>query len=144
MCEDNFIIEPSKPYSFRDDNLKEDFSSVKVTLEISTMRDDGKAILMNTDKSQEESEFLSNLSAWHSDTGLKSVDNFDSGYFEAIVNMREVAVPFIVKELKKGPTPLVHALDYIYNGEVEYEGYLPLEFVCKTWLEILKMKGISV
>lgn len=143
MPDSSYVFNHSLPYCFVDDALKEDFSSVKVALEISVMQGDNDICIVDTRKSQQESEFLSNLSAWNSATGLRSVDNYSSGYFDAIVKMKEDAVPFIFRELQKGPTPLVHALDYIYEGEVEYEGYLPLDFVCSIWLEILKQKGIS-
>ena len=143
MPDSSCVINHSLPYYFVDDALKEDFSSVNVALEISAMQGDNEICIVDTRKSQQESEFLSNLSAWNCATGLRSVDNYSSGYFDAIVKMKEDAVPFIFRELQKGPTPLVHALDYIYEGEVEYEGYLPLDFVCSIWLEILKQKGIS-
>lgn len=138
------IVERSNPFSFVDDALKEDFSRVSIQLEISTQVGQEDAISMDSRRIQNESEFLSNMWAWNQDTGLRSVDNYTSNYFDAIVDMKEDAVPFIYRELLKGPTPLVHALDRIYEGEVEYGGYLPLEFVCNVWLEILKKKGILV
>ena len=144
MPNSSYILGHSVPFAFVDDALKEDFSSVKVALEVSTEFGDNDVRILDTTKSQLESEFLSNLCAWNCSTGLRSVNNYSSGYFDAIVKMKEAAVPFIYRELQKGPTPLVHALDYIYEGEVEYEGYLPLDFVCTIWLEILKQKGISV
>lgn len=142
--EDFTVVEPSSPYMYIDDALKEDFSRISVRLEISTQEGDKEASHIDTCHAQKESEFTSNLWAWNIDSGLRSVDNFASSYFDAIVDMKEDAVPFIYKELIKGPTPLVHALDYIYKGEVEYGGYLPLDFICEVWLEILKKKGISV
>lgn len=138
------IVERSTPFSFVDDSLKEDFSRVSIQLEISTQIGQETAKTLDSKGIQNESEFLSNMWAWNQDTGLRSVDNYTSSYFDAIVDMKEDAVPYIYRELLKGPTPLVHALDRIYEGEVEYGGYLPLEFVCNVWLEILKKKGILV
>ena len=138
------IVKRSNPFSFADDALKEDFSRVCIQLEISTQVGQEDAISMDSRGIQNESEFLSNMWAWNQDTGLRSVDNYKSTYFDAIVDMKEDAVPYIYRELLKGPTPLVHALDRIYEGEVEYGGYLPLEFVCNVWLEILKKKGMLV
>ena len=138
------FVECSKPFSFADDALKEDFSRVRIQLEISTQTGEEAPVILDPKGIQNESEFLSNMWAWNQDTGLRSVDNFASSYFDAIVGMKEDAVPYIYRELLKGPTPLVHALDRIYEGEVEYGGYLPLEFVCNVWLEILKKKGIRV
>ena len=48
------------------------------------------------------------------------------------------AVPYIIEEMKKGPTPLVHALDLIFPGVVEYDGYVSLKDACDTWLSILQ------
>lgn len=144
MVNDSHSLSLTSPFCYKDDALKEDFSSIKVQVELSSQTGSSDATIVDTKKSQNESEFLMNYWAWNDGTNLRSVDNFSSSYFDAIVNMKEDAVPFIFKELKKGPTPLVHALDYIYAGEVEYEGYLPLDFVCNVWLGILKRKGISV
>lgn len=138
------IVERSNPFSFVDDALKEDFSRVSIQLEISTQIGQENAKTLDSKGIQNESEFLSNMWAWNQDTGLRSVDNFSSSYFEAIVEMKEDAVPYIYRELLKGPTPLVHALDLIYKDEVEYEGYLPLDFVCNIWLGLLKEKGITI
>lgn len=135
-------IKQSVPYSFQDDNLKEDFSRVSVKIMVTTS--DGVAVsTLDTRKEQEECEFFSNLAGWERDSSFRSMNNFESNYFDAIVEMKEDAVPYIFRELQKGPTPLVHALDKIYEGEMEYEGYIPLDFLCKVWLEILKRKGIS-
>lgn len=142
--QDTISIESSKPFAFSDDALKEDFSRISIKLEISTCEGSEIVQTIDTSKFQRESEFLANYCAWNLDTEMRSVDNFASSYFDAIVDMKEDAVPFILRELKKGPTPLVHALDRIYEGEVQYDGYLPLDFVCNVWLEILKSKGISV
>ncbi len=135
--------EVTHPYFFMDDLLKEDLSQVRVQVGISAQSGQDAPHTINVRGAQIESEFLSNLWAWNRDTEIRSVNNYDSSYFDAIVKMKEEAIPLIYRELLKGPTPLVHALDQIYEGEVEYHGYLPLEFVCMIWLEILKAKGIS-
>lgn len=142
---DDFInYAPVHPFTFVDDELKEDFNKVSVKISATFSTDNDDVFVIDTKKAQLESEFTSNYSYWNKESSTKSVDNFVSDYFDAIVKMKEDAVPYIYRELQKGPTPLVHALDKIYEGEVEYDGYLPLDFVCKVWLEILKTKGISV
>lgn len=133
-----------RPFSFVDDELKEELNRVSVKVSATLSSENDNVFIVDTKKTQVESEFISNYSYWNKESTIKSVDNFVSGYFDAIVNMKEDAVPYIYRELQKGPTPLVHALDIIYEGEVEYDGYLPLDFVCNVWLEILKTKGISV
>jgi hypothetical protein len=140
----DFNINQSAPFSFKDDELKEDFSRVSVKIGLTTSLGSDEVTTLDTRRNQEECEFVSNLAGWQRDSSFMSVNNFESSYFDAIVEMKEDAVPFIFRELQKGPTPLVHALDRIYEGEMEYMGYLPLDFVCKVWLEILKKKGINV
>lgn len=133
-----------RPYKSIDDELKEDLNKVSVKISATYSGNNDDVFVVDTKKAQLESEFTSNYSYWNKESTTKSVDNFVSDYFDAIVKMKEDAVPYIYRELQKGPTPLVHALDKIYEGEVEYDGYLPLDFVCNVWLEILKTKGISV
>lgn len=140
----DFNINQSTPFSFKDDELKEDFSRVSVKIGLTTSCGSDRVTTLDTRSSQVECEFVSNLAGWQRDSSFMSVNNFASSYFDAIVDMKEDAVPFIFRELEKGPTPLVHALDKIFEGEMEYKGYLPLDFVCKVWLEILKKKGINV
>ena len=69
---------------------------------------------------------------------LCSVSNVDNAYFREIVNMGRRAVPYIYKELKKGPTDLVYALDAIFDYHIKYEGFVPLEKSCEIWLSILQ------
>lgn len=82
--------------------------------------------------------FEQNLKYWNHQTAPLSVNNFDNTYFEGIVAMGTEAVPYIIEEMKKGPTPLVHALDLIFPGVVEYDGYVSLKDACDTWLSILQ------
>lgn len=140
---DDISIKQSEPFSFVDDELKENLSRVSVKIEVTRSIGAGEVKTIDSRKIQEECEFTSNLNGWQRDSTFRSVNNFESDYFDAIVEMKEEAVPYIFRELLKGPTPLVHALDRIYEGEMKYEGYLPLDFVCKVWLEILKKKGIN-
>ena len=82
--------------------------------------------------------FVQNLKYWNQETAFLSTNNVDNSYFQSIVNMGVDAVPFILDELKKGPTPLVHALDKIFPGVMKYEGYVSLNDACQRWIEILK------
>ncbi|MCQ2219058.1 MAG: hypothetical protein MJZ33_11380 [Paludibacteraceae bacterium] len=94
---------------------------------------------MNTTSSS-STLFQTNLEAWNRETAFLSVGNFNNKYFEEIVKMQEDAVPYIYEELKKGPTLLVHALDKIYPGTVQCDGYVPLTTICNVWLNILSKK----
>lgn len=85
----------------------------------------------------EAAAFQKHLKAWREETVFRSAGIFDGPHFQAIVAMGESAVPFIVAELGKGPSHLVHALDLIFPGVVECEGFVPLEEAQAKWLEIL-------
>ena len=97
---------------------------------------------VDTSSIDNKTSFENNLRYWNQEIAFSSSNNFDNSYFNRIVEMGREAVPFILEELKKGPTPLVHALDLIFPGTVEYNGYVPLNDVCDTWLSILKEIGL--
>lgn len=135
----SIIGELSTPYLFVDDELPDSLDKVDIRID-ACLTSDGNSVV--TKDNVAECIFSMNWNYWNNERVFSSVDNFGSSYFDAIVEMREAAVPFIYHELIKGPTPLVHALDLIYKDEVTYEGYIPLNIVCKIWLDILKQKGI--
>jgi len=81
--------------------------------------------------------FSQNYKYWNEQSSVLSVNNFDNSYFERIVEMGQDAVPFILEEMKKGPTPLVYALDRIFPDTIEYQGFVSLEEACDTWISIL-------
>lgn len=85
--------------------------------------------------------FNTNNCLWNNEKAIDSQNNYDSDYFRGIVNMGQAAVPFIYEELKKGPTPLVHALDEIFPNTVKYNGFVPLDKACKVWISILEKIG---
>ena len=93
---------------------------------IDTREDDNKTL------------FYQNLAYWNNEVDFNSVNNYDNGYFESIVTMGKDAVPFIIQELEKHPSELVHALEKIFPGVIEYQGYVPLKDACDAWLSILK------
>lgn len=86
----------------------------------------------------ERFDFAANLSYWKSQTQLSSVNNFTNSYFKTIVKMGEAAVPFILEEIQKEPSQLVHALDLIYPNKVRYKGFVSLKQACDTWIKILR------
>ena len=137
----NNRIELSTPYLFVDDELPDGFDKVNISID-AFLTSDGNSIV--TKDNVAECIFFMNWNYWNNERLLSSVDNYGSSYFDAIVEMKEDAVPFIYRELLKGPTPLVHALDRIYKDEIKYEGYIPLNIVCSLWLDILKRKGIRL
>ncbi|MCD8207547.1 MAG: hypothetical protein LUD72_06405 [Bacteroidales bacterium] len=80
------------------------------------------------------------LKHWEDETLFDSTDLFENENFKAIVAMGEKAVPFILQEIAVRPTQLVHALDLIYPGTVEYDGFVPLEKACEMWTGTIKVK----
>jgi hypothetical protein len=105
-----------------------------------TISNSGKVRVLEAKKEEKKIEFQVNLNLWLGNNSLLANNNYDDSNFKEIVEMREDAVPLILEELHKGPTPLVHALDLIYPGEVEYDGYIPLEAICSLWEAILTGK----
>lgn len=81
--------------------------------------------------------FETNLDYWNSEIRFSSSNNFDNSYFDEITNMGSKAVPFILEELKKGPTQLVYALQCIFPGKVKCKGNVSLERICEVWLKLL-------
>lgn len=92
---------------------------------------------LDTQHMDNELLFSQNYKYWNEQVSCLSVNNFDNSYFERIVEMGKDAVPFILEEMKKGPTPLVHALDRIFPNTIEYNGFISLEEACNTWISIL-------
>ena len=86
--------------------------------------------------------FVQNLKYWNAEVSVLSVNNYCNSYFERIVEMGTDAVPFIMEEMEKGPTPLVHALDLIFPGVMEYEGYVSMKEACDKWISILKETAV--
>ena len=128
--------EPAEKPLFEEKNRGFSFLSFSATIV-----EEKRVVQIKTDKEEQKIEFDTNYATWNNQTKFLANNNFSNDFFNEIVNMGEDAVPLIYAELKKGPTPLVHALNLIYPGEVEYEGYVPLDAVCMLWETILKQKG---
>lgn len=105
---------------------------------ISLVDNDGNAQKIDMHKTEQNAIFAQNFKYWNQETAFLSTNNVDNPYFQSIVNMGVDAVPFILDELKKGPTTLVYALDKIFPGVMKYEGFVSLNDACKRWIEILK------
>lgn len=84
--------------------------------------------------------FYTEYKAWQQETSLLSVGMYENEHFDNIVKMGVKAVPYLIEVLEEGPNHIVHACDLIYPDEVTYEGYIPLDFGCETWVQILKYK----
>lgn len=105
---------------------------------LSAIAKDGTAQKIDSTGIDKAAIFSQNFKYWNQETCFVSTNNFDNSYFMEIVNMGTEAVPFIVEELKKGPTPLVYALDKIFPDVIKYEGFISLKDACDKWLSILQ------
>lgn len=108
------------------------------TSSVSSVSKDGKSTKIDLNGIDKSATFFHNFKYWNQETGVLSANNLDNSYFRQIVDMGVDAVPFIVEELKKGPTPLVHALDMIFPEVVKYDGFVSLKDACDKWLSILQ------
>lgn len=124
--------------SFSERELKAGPLSFAFSSTISMVDENGNVQSIDMRSSEKNAVFTQNYKYWNQATALLSTNNIDNSYFESIVNMGVDAVPFILEELKKGPTPLVHALDKIFPGVMEYEGFVSLKDACERWKEILE------
>lgn len=86
---------------------------------------------------------MANYNYWNRSSNFLSVDNFDDDNFKQIVRMGEDAVPGILEIIRAKPDPIVHALDLIYPGYMQYEGHVSLADVCKLWTITLLSIGKS-
>lgn len=102
-----------------------------------TISNSGKVTALKSNREEAKLKFEMNLNIWNYQTSLMTNNRFDNDYFHEIVKMKEAAVPYILEELHKGPTPLVFALDYIYPDMVKCDGYVPLDALCSLWEDIL-------
>lgn len=111
--------------------------SFGISSSASIVTEDGSRML-DTRGDDNKTLFYQNLNYWNNEIVFSSVNNYDNGYFESIVSMGKDAVPYIIEELEKRPSELVHALEKIFPGVIEYQGYVPLKDACEAWLSILK------
>lgn len=128
----------ASPMSFAERELKGSREVFQFTSSVSGVTKDGDTHSINTKEIDNAANFIQNLKYWNQETEFLSTNNLDNSYFKEIVNMGIDAVPYIVEELKKGPTQLVHALDLIFPDVVKYEGFVSLKDACDKWLSILQ------
>lgn len=118
--------------------LKASPASFVFSSSLSLIDDEGEVQELDTKETDNNAIFFQNYKYWNQETGVLSTNNLDNSYFQGIVNMGVDAVPFILDELSKGPSPLVHALDKIFPGVMKYEGFVSLKEACDRWTAILK------
>lgn len=122
---DNLDFEQSKSFSFLSASVS--FESKDQTMQLFSKREIEKVTAET------------NLRYWRNNTRLHSVGNFDDDNFKEIVAMGDAAIPLILSEMEKGPTPLVHVLDILYPDVMTYNGLTTIEEACDLWKPLLKM-----
>jgi len=132
----NNIME--KNLSFGGRELKAGPASFDFSSSVTGISNDGGLHSVDTNDSDKSVIFFQNYKYWNKETGFSSTNNLDNSYFQEIVNMGIDAVPYIIKELKVKPSPLVHALERIFPGVVSYDGFVSLKDACDKWLSILQ------
>lgn len=83
--------------------------------------------------------FYDYLEKWEQNTMFYSMSSqiINDDNFKKIVSMGEKVVPFIIEELKKGPSLLVWALNSIYNERISDDPNTTIEKACKLWVKRL-------
>lgn len=83
--------------------------------------------------------FYDYLEKWEQNTMFYSMSSqiINEDNFKKIVSMGEKVVPFIIEELKKGPSLLVWALNSIYNERISDDPNTTIEKACKLWVKRL-------
>ena len=105
---------------------------------LSSVNDEGERETVDMEETNKEVTFHQNYKYWNMETRFLSTNNLNNSYFRGIVSMGVDAVPFILREIEKEPSPLVHALDLIFPGVVKYDGFVSLKEACDKWISILR------
>ena len=123
---------------FADREMKGGPASFAFSSSVTGISDNGETCVIDTAESDCMAMFAQNYRYWNKETQFSSANNIDNAYFQSIIDMGVNAVPYIVEELEKGPSPLVYALDMIFPGVMKYEGFVSLKEACDKWLSILR------
>lgn len=135
-------IDTTHPVSIAEREYKGSSSVFLFTSSLSSISKEGETSKINLENIDKAATFFHNYKYWNQETGVLSTNNLNNSYFKQIVAMGVDAVPFIVGEMKKGPTPLVNALDMIFPDVVKYDGFVSLKDACDKWLSILQQIGL--
>jgi len=94
------------------------------------------------DRSYLQEKFNSLKQAWFNNVMFESsiTKILDDPNFRKIVQMKEEAIPFIIKDIAKEPSILVWALNYITGVTVNPNQRMSITEACKKWV-LLFNKG---
>ena len=87
-----------------------------------------------------KSYFEKRVEAWKRNTLFMSFAEqiVDEKNFKEIVAMGKAAVPYIIAEISKEPSPLVWSLNIIFNKTISDNPNTSIEQACKLWVKALK------
>ncbi len=79
-------------------------------------------------------------SSWKQNTAFLSSAKaiIEQADFQAIVAMGRDAVPFIVDAIDKEPSPLVWALNFIFNAKISNNPNTTITEACRLWVKRLR------
>lgn len=117
-------------------------SVAEVALRVNVLTDENESIKTDVSKLASEIEFSVDYDFWQKETAPMSANNYKNIHFDAIVSRGEESVPFIYRELLKGPSMIYHALELIYPEKIQYRGYVSLVQARRIWLRILRKHGL--
>ena len=80
------------------------------------------------------------ISKWKQETAFASSPSIivENRYFQALVSMGPIAVPYILQDIETEPSPLVWALNLIYHKKITTKKGATIEDACKLWVSELK------
>lgn len=80
------------------------------------------------------------ISKWKQETAYASSPSLiiENRYFQTLVFMGPMAVPYILEDIEIDPSPLVWALNLIYNKKITTKKGATIEDACKLWVAELK------
>jgi hypothetical protein len=80
------------------------------------------------------------LNSWRNNTIFMSFADqiVNEPNFKKIVSMGENVVPFIIEEISHNPSPLVWALNFIYDKTISNRNNLTIEEACKLWVKAMQ------
>jgi hypothetical protein len=82
-------------------------------------------------------EFNRLVKEWEKRTAFMSFANHivEDENFKKIVSYGQAMVPFIIEEINEKPSPLVWALNYIFDMRISESDKLTIEDACKLWVK---------
>jgi hypothetical protein len=126
---------------FSYDDYKDAYSNINVVIQNSKTSDYIEKVASESyNKFLFETLFHNHFEQWKMRTQFSSSAKaiVEDENFQAIISMRENAVPFIIQKIKEGPTLLVWALNFIYGKKISSNSNISIKDAGKLWLKELQ------